>query len=391
MVKKIMWMISLVGLVLISLGGGVGWAGDVQGVSDTEIRIGTWAPQTGPAAPWGAVSRGTEIYGKMLNAEGGINGRKVKVLAFDDQYNPAKTKAGVKEIVDGEGAFAFVAGTGTACGLAVRDYLVDHGIIWLALPNAWSMKPDKLIFFMYPNYLDEASMLMKYAVEKMGKKKIAFFYQNDDYGKGGLKGAKRQLKKYKMELAAEIPVEAQDRDLRSHAMRLKTANPDAVVIWVNPMSAVIMRKTAAAMKFNPTWMAPSTLSDAGFMDKITGGLWAGTVFSSIMELPDSDNPLVKKYRAAFEKFGPKNDRWSFLALSGFGFAEPLIEALKRAGRDLTREKVIKELESMKDFKGIFGKISFTAKDHQGAKEVFIAQALKGGKSKRLSDWMTVDQ
>ena len=388
--RKTIWTLSLIGLLVVALGGFSVWAGGTPGVSDKEIRIGTWAPQTGPAAPWGAVSRGTEIYGKMINDEGGINGRKLKVLAFDDQYNPAKTNAGVKELVEGPGVFAFVAGTGTACGLAVRDYIVDHNLIWIALPNAWSMKPDKHIFFVYPNYLDEAAVLVKYAVEKMGKKKIAFFYQNDDYGKGGLKGAQRQLKKYKMKLAAAVPVESQDRDLRSHTLKLKQANPDVVVLWVNPTSAVIMRKTAAAMKFNPTWMAPSTLSDTPLMEKITGGLWTGTIFSSFVELPDSDSPLMKKYRAAFKKYAPKGDRLSVLYLAGFGFAEPLVAALKAVGPDVTTDKVMAQLNKMKGFKGIFGHITFTPKDHQGQKEVFIAEALKGGKTKKLSGWMKPD-
>ena len=89
-------------------------------------------------------------------------------------------------------------------------------------------------------------------------------------------------------------------------MKLKTANPDLVILWVNPTSAVIMRKTAAAMKFNPRWMAPSTLGDPVLMNKITGGLWEGTVFSLIADLPDADLPLMKKYREAFKKYGPKD-------------------------------------------------------------------------------------
>ncbi len=380
-------IIGLTAILSIVLGGAIGWAADVQGVSDTEIRIGAWAPQTGPAAPWGAVSRGTDVYFKMINAEGGIHGRKIKFLSFDDQYNPAKTKAGVKEIVEGPGVFAFVAGTGTACGLAVRDYLVDHGVIWIALPNGWAVKGDKHFFFLYPEYPDEAAILVKYAVEKMGKKKIAFFYQNDDYGKGGLKGAREELKKHNMKFAVEIPCEAQDRDLKSQAIKLKMAKPDAVIMWVNPLSAIIMRKTAAALKVETQWIAPSTLADTPFMNKVTDGLWEGTVYSCIAELAESGNPLVKKYKAAFDKYAPKSERWSFLYLAGIGFAEPLVEALKRVGRDVTTEKVIAELDKMKNFKGIFGHITFSPEDRQGQKEVFIAEALKGGKSKQLTGWI----
>ncbi|MCA1961604.1 MAG: ABC transporter substrate-binding protein [Desulfomonile sp.] len=390
MKKMLLWTIVMALVIAVCAAGAV-TAADAPGVSDTEIRIGQWAALTGPAAAWGAVARGAEAYFKMINDEGGIHGRMIKHLVFDDQYNPARTVAGIKELVEGPGVFAFVAGDCTACALAARDYLVEKKIIWMALGNAWSIKPDRHFFFIYPNYLDEAAILVKYAVETMGKKKIAFFYQNDDYGKGGLKGAQQQLEKYKLKLAAEVPVEPQDRDLKSHTMAIKNADPDVVILWVNPTSAVIMRKTAAAMKFAPLWMAPSTLADPALMNQITGGLWEGTIFSCLAELPDADIPLMKKYRAAFEKYVPKGERWGIMYMAGFGFAEPLVEALKKVGRDVTTDKVIAELDKMTDFKGIFGHITFRPEDRQGQKEVFIAEALKDGKSKRLSDWIKADR
>ncbi len=96
-----------------------------EGVTDTTIRIGQWGPQTGPAAPWGSVARGTGVYFQMINDEGGIAGRKIEYSMFDDGYNPAKTKAGVKELQEGKGMFGWASGVGTACGLAVKDYLME--------------------------------------------------------------------------------------------------------------------------------------------------------------------------------------------------------------------------------------------------------------------------
>ena len=96
-------------------------AADVPGMTDKEIRIGEWGPQTGPAAPWGAVARGSHMFWDIVNADGGIHGRMIKHVYFDDGYNPARTKAGVKELVEGEGVCAFVSGVGTAPGLAVMD------------------------------------------------------------------------------------------------------------------------------------------------------------------------------------------------------------------------------------------------------------------------------
>jgi branched-chain amino acid transport system substrate-binding protein len=389
--RKSIWTVSVIGMLLLFCATLQSIAADVPGVTDTEIRVGQWAAMTGPAAAWGAVARGADVYFKMINAEGGIHGRKIKHLVYDHQYNPAKTVAGVKELVEGPGVFAFVAGDCTACALAVRDYMIDKKMIWLALGNAWVLKPDKYFFFIYPNYVDEAAIQTKYAVDTMGKKRVAVFYQNDDYGKGGLTGVQKQLKKKNMQVVAEIPVEAQDRDLKSHAMKLKEANPDAVIMWVNPTTAVIIRKTAAAIKFEPTWIAPSTLGDPELMDKITGGLWEGTVFSMMAELPDSDSPLMNKYREAFKKYGPADERFGLFTIAGIGFSEPLVEALKECGRDVTTEKVVQILDKMTDFKGIFGRLTFRPDDRQGLKEVYFCEALKGGKSKKLTDWIQVEK
>ncbi len=387
---KLLWPVVVLSLLLTV---GIVWAEGVPGVTDTEIRIGQWGPQTGPAAPWGAVSRGTAVYFDMINEEGGINGRKIKYFMFDDQYNPAKTKAGVKELVEGEGIFGFVGGVGTAPGLAVMDYLTEKGLVWVGPSTGsshWIEPLKRNVFAVYPQYADEAAALVKYAVETMGKKKIAFFYQNDDFGKGGLEGAHRQLKKYNLELAIELPAEPADRDLKSHTMKLKQADPEVVIMWVMPTHGVILRKTAAAMNFQPTWMTTSALSDAPMMEQITGGLWQGTIFANFAETPDSELPLMKKYYQAYEKYAAKGERWGVFFYAGFGFAEPMVEGLRRCGNDLSQENFIKQMETLKDFKGIFGRITYTPERRQGQKEIFLSEALAGGKVKRLSDWIEAD-
>nr|HPR56725.1 ABC transporter substrate-binding protein [Deltaproteobacteria bacterium] len=161
------------------------------GFDAKEIRIAQWGPQTGPAAPWGSVARGSDLLFKMVNDEGGIHGRKIKYYIRDDQYNPAQTKAVVKELVEREGIFSFVGGVGAACGMAVKDYLAQNKIIWVAPSTAieeYVFPVDPYLFAVYPLYDDEASVLTKYVVEKMKAAKIAFFYQNDAYGKAGLDG-----------------------------------------------------------------------------------------------------------------------------------------------------------------------------------------------------------
>ena len=188
-------LVLLLSGVIVLLGLVTGVAAE-EGVTDTEIHIGQWGPQTGPAAAWGSVARGTDAYFKMINERGGIHGRKLIHHMFDDAYNPAKTKAGVKELQEGIGMFAWVSGVGTAPGLAVRDYLMERKVPWVG-PSAgslnWIDPPYKYLFAVYPLYEMEAKALCRYAVANMGKKKVAIIYQNDDYGKNGLKGAEEEL------------------------------------------------------------------------------------------------------------------------------------------------------------------------------------------------------
>lgn len=388
-------------LMIVAVLGLTGAAWAEEGVTDTEIHIGQWGPQTGPAAPWGSVARGTDAYFKMINAEGGIHGRKLVHHMFDDAYNPAKTKAGVKELQEGTGMFCWVSGVGTAPGLAVRDYLMERSVPWIG-PSAgslhWLNPPNKYLFTVYPLYIIEAKALVRYAVNELGKKKIAIAYQNDDYGKNGVRGAREELEKLGLDLVAEVPVEVKDTDMKPHVMKLKKSEADAVLLWVGPVHAVKIVGTSNAMKFGPQFMSTSTCSDFPLMMHISKGLWQGVIAATFAELPDSDNALLQKYKSdAYGQFAAKSERWGLFYYAGMAFAEPLVEALKRCGKDLTRERLVKELEGLTDFRGISGTVSYGAFDandpygsRQGVKEVFLVQCMEEGKGKKLTDWMRID-
>ncbi|MBW1921464.1 MAG: ABC transporter substrate-binding protein [Deltaproteobacteria bacterium] len=370
-----------------------------EGVTDTTLRIGQWGPQTGPAAPWGAVARGTGVLFQMINEEGGIHGRKIEYHMFDDAYNPAKTKAGVKELQEGIGIFGWASGVGTAPGLAVKDYLMQRKIPWVG-PAAgslhWISPPQKYLFAVYPLYYSEAKILCKYAIEKLGKKRIAIAYQNDDYGKNGVSGAEVELAKHGMKLVAKVPVELTDTDMKPHIMQLRKARADLVLLWVAPGHAVRIIGTGRAMRFTPQWMSTSTCSDFPLMMAISKGLWRGVITGSFAQLPDSTSPLMLKYKKAFEKYAAKGERWGVFFYAGIGFVEPMVEGLKRCGRNLTRERFVKEMEGIRNFKGIFGRIDYAPFDpndpycRQGQKELFLIQCEKGGKAKSLTGWMEPD-
>ena len=366
------------------------------GVSKDTILVGQTGPQTGPAALWGAVARGTAVYFAMINEEGGIHGRKLKLLIRDDSYQPTKTKAAVMELAEKEQVFAFVGGVGTGTGMAVKGYLQDKKIPWIGPGSGssqWASTPGRYLFSVYPTYETEARALVRYLVNDEKKKRIGFFYQNDDFGKEGLHAARDELKKLGLEMVVDVSAEMTDADLSSHVLKLKQAKPDAVIMFVLPKHAAIALGTAAKLKFKPQWASASPLSDAPLMHKITKGLWNGVVFSNFIELPDSDHPQVIKYKAAYEKFGKEaNDKEQFgiFFLAGFMFAEPFVQALKNAGPDLNREKLVSELEKLNKWSGGIGhQITYGPQERQGQKAVFLAKCVDG-KAKKISDWITVE-
>jgi len=364
------------------------------GFDDKEIRIAQFGPQTGPAAPWGAVARGAGLLFQIVNEEGGIHGRKIKYFSRDDQYNPAQTTAIVKELVERHGIFAFTGGVSSAGGNAVKGYLAENKVLWVT-PGSAAVNSDPkgeietianpYRYYSYPLFQDEASVLTKYLVEKMGYKKIGFLYQNDSYGKSGLAGCLQRLATYNMKLTEAIPVEPTDKDLASQILRLKNSGAETVIMWVSPTLGAIAMKTSANVWFKTQLVSCDGLSDYPLMNKITGGLWEGVITGAFVPPPDSNDPLVVKYQKAAQRLAPE-ERWGVFYMAGLQFAEPLVEALRLAGPNLSTEACIEKLNTFKNWKGLGGAITWNKNRHQGTDSIQIHKCGPGGKSILLQDW-----
>ncbi|MBF0121768.1 MAG: ABC transporter substrate-binding protein [Desulfobacterales bacterium] len=364
-----------------------------EGVTDTEIHIGQTGPLSGPAAAWSTVSKGAGLLFKMVNEEGGIAGRKIVYHVYDDSYNPAKTKAGVKQLQEtAPGIFAWVGGVGTATGLAVLNYLVNKNVPWVGMASgsdAWVTPPQKNIFSVYPHYQIEARSLCKYAIDTLGKKKIAIAYQNDPYGQSGLKGASEAISKYNLQLAATVPVEKENPNLKETALALRNSGAEVVFLWLTPFSALRIIQESKSMKFEPQWMSSSTFSDFPQLYNLSKGLIKGLIAATFFDFKSS---LMEKYKEAKNKLSPE-DEWGIFYIGGIGFAEPLVEGLKRCGKELTKDKFIAEMEKMQNFKGLTGAITYAPFDasnpscRQGLNKVLLVECLEGGESKVLTDWM----
>jgi branched-chain amino acid transport system substrate-binding protein len=387
--KKVL-MVMLVSVFAVFLFAYQGQAATERGFDDKEIRVGQWGPQTGPAAPWGSVARGSKLVFDIVNEEGGIAGRKIKYFIRDDQYNPSQTVAGVRELVERHGIFAFVGGVGTAPCQSVMGYLLENKIIWISPCSGASAfyKPlNPYLWNMWPTYENDASIITKFAIEKKKFKKIAMFYQNDDYGLNALDSVKYRLSKNKMELVAAIPVEPTERDLSSQVQKLKASGAEAVIGFVSPTQAAIALRTAASVSFKTQWMHSYNLSDYALMNKITDGLWAkeGVITGAFTQEPYADNAPTKKYIEAMKRLAP-TERWGIFYMAGVVVAEPLVYALKKVGKNLSTEAVKNELNKITDFQGVGPKVTWRADYHMAGKEIQIWQCDPKGEIIVLQQW-----
>ncbi len=372
------------------------------GVTDTTVKLGSWGPLSGPAAAWGAVLHGMNAYFQYVNEQGGIHGRKIEFIYRDDQYNPAKTPAVVRELVEKEGVFATIGGIGTANGRAVVDYLDKKGVP-LFTPSTgdkfWSQGGKANVYTVFPRYLTEGEIVGNYLGKDLGAKKVAVLYQDDDFGKQGLEGVKKSLAKHEgAEVVLEVSCLPTDTDLSGQVSQIAAKAPDALVVYAGPKQAVTAVKMLHAQKKKPKHVLTSFVLSDPILFKLGGEAWEGTITAAALKLVGSDDPAVQQYEKLLAKYGGGKLPAGTFTEAGFAFAMPFTEALKRAGKDLTRAKLYKALHSLQKWtgggpywkgEGLNPPITFSDKQHQGTDQVFLAQA-KEGKWVKLTDWLGVD-
>lgn len=367
--------------------------GDITGITETEIKIGAWGPLSGPAALWGNVVKGSDAYFKMINDEGGIHGRKINFIFKDDAYDPSRTVPAVRELVQKDEIFAVAGGIGTATNMAVASFLEENNVPWVSpmSGSTYFTEPVKsTIFTTYPLYFDEGQVMINYISENMDVSKFGIIYQNDDFGKSGLVGAKNALADRGLEFAAALPVEVTDTDLSSHIARLKDSGAEAVLLWVLPRQAAIILGSSAVVGYKPNWFASIVLSDMSLMHNITKGAWEGVYFNYPGEVMPNDesNAAMMKYKAAFEKYYPE-DRWGSFPAAGFMWVETIVEGLDKAGKDLTRESFIQSMNEITNFTGGSGvPITYTKDNHLGTRSLAIMKCTSAEDAEKVTDFIS---
>jgi ABC-type branched-subunit amino acid transport system substrate-binding protein len=352
------------------------------GVSDSEIVIGLTTPLSGPAAAWGNTAVAAEAWARHLNEQGGINGRKLKVVLKDDGYNPGRAVANLKEMKDS--VFLTVGLLGSSILQAAKDDIAEYKLPTInpyGNPAIWAKQPrEKLryVFVNYPDYADEAEFLVTTAVNKLGGSKVAVFHQNDEYGKGGLEGVNRGLKALggKASLAAAVGYELSDRELGTHALKLKDSGADTVIIYSTITHGANIVKEMAKVGFRPKLVASFPLGDYNIMYRLLGELWEGAHFSALGAV--AADPAGKAVIEIVTKQEPKLVGKENTALTGAAAMMLAVEGMKKAGRNLTRETFVEGMEGVKNFttQGLTAPITFAPNRRHGLNAVRLMKAVK---------------
>ncbi|MCP4686782.1 MAG: ABC transporter substrate-binding protein [Desulfobacterales bacterium] len=388
--KTLFFVLALVLLLPFSAS-----AGD-PGVTDAEVVIGVTTPLTGPAAGWGIpISGGMQAWADHINEQGGIHGRKIKLIIKDDGYNPARAMANLQEMKNK--VFAICGQLGSAPCNASKDFYPDNKIPLItayANLNVYADQPkekQKYYFIAYPNYEDEGEYLTNYAIQTLGVKKIAHFYQNDEYGLGTAAGIEKALAANpgKAELVASVPYEVTERALGSHALKLKQSGAELVIMTAMMTSGANMTREMAKVAFRPKVMGNFPLGDK-VMYKLAGEKWEGTYInmSAHMGIPGAQ-PEADRVAEIVVKRNPKLKGREFLAFFGVVSVMHLAEGMKNAGRDLTRESLIQGMEQIKDWRpaGMGAPVTYGPDRHHGLNAIWPLVA-KDGEHVLLGDYVS---
>lgn len=388
---KIMSRVLLICLLLTGLATASLAQTQERGVTATEVVIGTSQPLSGGAAFWGLpVTGGMDAYLRFINDQGGIHGRKIRLVALDDSYLPARAVANVRELIDRTGVFAIVGLLGSANAFAVRDYIVENNVIWinpLADANMWAgFRQKRNLFVTYVSYVDEGRLLAEYAAKTLGVKTVAVFYQNDLFGQRGLLGVKRGAAATKAKVVSTIPYELTDREFSVHAVKLRESKVDAVVLYANPPVAGLLVREMAKIGFRPKLLSTSALADPA-MFALAGDAWNDVILAAYIPYPGLDRK-VDELLATIAKINPALARTPFNAVAGVSFLEPFLEGLRRAGPNLTRERFVTAMESISNWDGeVVRGVTFGPNRRQGVNKIYFIKS-EGGQYKRLTPDIT---
>ncbi len=329
------------------------------GASDTEIKIGNVEAYSGPASAYGIIGKTEEAYFKMINDNGGVNGRKINFISYDDGYSPPKTVEQVRKLIESDEVFLVFNALGTPTQSSVQKYQNTKKVPQLFVATGASKWDDPKNFpwtmGFQPSYRAEARIFAKYILKEKPDAKIAVFYQNDDFGKDYLAGLKDVFgEKASSLIVAQESYETTEPSIDSHIVKLKGTGADVLVDISTPKFAAQTIKKAAELQWKPMHLLTDVSISIGSVMK-PAGLDASEGVLSAGYLKDASDPQwkddegMKKFMAFIEKYMPGANISDTNIVYGYAAAQTMVQALKQSGDQLTRANVMKQAASLKDF------------------------------------------
>jgi branched-chain amino acid transport system substrate-binding protein len=328
------------------------------GATDTEIKIGNIMPYSGPASAYGVIGKTEAAYFKKINAEGGINGRKINFISYDDSYSPPKAVEQARKLVESDEVLLLFNPLGTPSNSAIQKYLNAKKIPQMFVATGATKWNDPKHFpwtmGWQPSYQSEARIYAKYLMKEKPDGKIAVMYQNDDFGKDYLKGLKDGLGAKASTIIAEESYETSEPTIDNHIVKLKASGADVFVDIATPKFAAQAIKKIAEIEWKPLHIVSNVSSSVGGVIQPAGFENSQGILSAAYAKDGADpqwdnDPGMKKFYAFLEKYYPEANKLDGSVVYGYGAAQTMVKVLEMSGDNLTRENVMKQAASLKDF------------------------------------------
>jgi len=365
-------------------------ANTTQGVTDSEILIGSSSALGGHASFLGTETiHGSLAYINEINQQGGVHGRKIRLISYDDQYDPAKTVANTQKLISQDKVFILFDYVGTPTSVKIVDIVHETKIPALgfftgAEPLRTPFRP--MMFHVRDSYYSEAEGAVAYFVDKLGLKKIAVMYQEGAFGLAVLTGVQLALKRRNMETAATATFVRGTMNVENAVKNIKASGAQAVVMvgTYSPLAKFIKKSLDA--NYTPYFHTVSFVGSEAFgmeivAQKVGAEYYEKIIVTQVVPSPfseESSAAAVKEYISLIKKYYP-DDKPNYVALEGFINAKVLVKALQDAGKDLTREKFIATLEAMQNVDvGIGKQITYGMLDHSGLEGIYYSRLSKDG-------------
>lgn len=345
---------------------GLAGTAQAQGVTESQIVLGQSAALTGPAQELGKdMQFGANLYFNHVNAAGGVNGRKIVLKSLDDGYEPPRAAENTKKLIHDEKVFALFGYVGTPTSQASLPIFTEAKVPFVgAFTGAELLRNpfNRYIFNVRASYFDETEAIVRH-LTAMSLSKIAVFYQNDAYGLAGLAGVERALKKRDLTLAAKATVERNTVDVAAAVAAMRKADPQAVVMISAYKSCAAFIREMKKLDLNPTFWNVSFVGSKALAQELDRD-GRGVQISQVVPFPwDLSVPVVKEYRALLAE---AKGEPGYGTLEGFIAAKVMVEGLRRAGKNLTRDSFIKAMEGLDPYDVGGFKVAYSHDNHNGS-------------------------